>query len=418
MAVMREKKSSSNWAFSLKVLLISTGVLSMTIILKLSIPLVLEFMISEIPVFWSCLLSWLTPPYLYVIINGIIITIAASSKFNHHKSDNHEPLLVPVNNNKIISSAPNQQSDFVGYDDTMMMMMMKNSMEVRSSEFEDGMNISYENHHQVDNQIVVGYHEQQHGVTEKNLIGNQKVGITENGTGGMFGYDHQIHHHEAVVKKNLMEFEDLKPKVYEQKQAEEKLIIPERKMGKKVVTDDDFSHDEKENSFMISTSSWTPLNRTDSMENVQTDNVKPPASSRFNHKKSVKASPEGGKTLGVTKPKRHETMETTWKTITDGRSMPLTRHLKKSDTWESRHHNQQDQLTPKLMKKSETFTERHNNSSPISSPSGNKLHKREASLSQDDLNRRVEAFINKFNEDMRLQRQESLNQYNEMVRQR
>ncbi|MCL7025893.1 hypothetical protein MKW94_018997 [Papaver nudicaule] len=156
---------------------------------------------------------------------------------------------------------------------------------------------------------------------------------------------------------------------------------------------------------------------------IQTDNVlsneKPPASSRFNHKKSVKASPEGGKTLGVTKPKRHDTLESTWKTITDGRSMPLTRHLKKSDTWEARHHSTQQELTPKLMKKSETFTERHNNQSSLStSPVSSGKLKKEPSLSQDDLNRRVEAFINKFNEDMRLQRQESMNQYKEMVSRR
>ncbi|KAI3955970.1 hypothetical protein MKW98_006330 [Papaver atlanticum] len=418
MAVM--KKSSSNWAFSLKVLLISTGVLSMAIILKLSIPVVLEFMISEVPVFWSSLLSWLTPPYLYVIINGIIITIAASSRFHQNKNDGaleFKPLLVPVNNT--IISAP-VVSNFVGYDDTMMMMMnMKNSIEIRS-EFEEGL-ISFGQNHQVTmkNQVV-GYEQQHHGVPEKSLIGNGMFG---------FGYDHHHHHEVAVKNTNLIEFEDLEPKVYhEQKQTEENLVIPERKkMKNKVVLDDEFSHDEKENSFMISRSSWTPpINRTDSMENIQIDSEisKPPASSRFNHKKSIKSSPEGVKTLGVAKPKRHETLETTWKTITDGRSMPLTRHLKKSDTWEARHH-QQDQLTPKLMKKSETFTERCNNnnqssdSSPISSSGKlHRSHKKEPSLSQDDLNRRVEAFINKFNEDMRLQRQESLNQYNEMVRQR
>ncbi|KAI3964176.1 hypothetical protein MKW92_007203 [Papaver armeniacum] len=379
MAVM--SKSSNKWAFSLRVLLVSTGVLSMAIILKLSIPVVIEFIISVVPVFWTSFLSWLTPPYLYVIINGIIITIAASSRF-HHKNDSHpqaEPL-VPVN--KIIT--PNQQSDFVmssGYDDTMM--MMSNSIEVRS-EFQD-MN-SYENHE----------------VIMKNQVDQVRTDV-----GGMFGYDH----HE-VVAKNLEEFEDLKPKLYEHKQEEN--LIPERKINRV----DDFSQDENENSFTISRSSWAP-NRTD-ME-FQTDTVfsneKPPASSRFNHKKSVKASPEGGKTLGVTKPKRHDTLEATWKTITDGRSMPLTRHLKKSDTWEARQHNTQQELLPKLMKKSETFTERHNNNQSSLSPSpvsSGKLRK-EPSLSQDDLNRRVEAFISKFNEDMRLQRQESLNQYNEMV---
>lgn len=102
-------------------------------------------------------------------------------------------------------------------------------------------------------------------------------------------------------------------------------------------------------------------------------------------------------------PKRHDTLENTWKMITEGRAMPLSRHMKKCDTWENRG--------PHDVKKSETFKERVNQAA---STAPMKLRK-EPSLSQDELNRRVEAFIRKFNEEMRLQRQESLNQLMEMI---
>lgn len=125
----------------------------------------------------------------------------------------------------------------------------------------------------------------------------------------------------------------------------------------------------------------------------------------------------GGWALRVSKPKRHETLENTWKAITEGRSIPLSRHMKKCDTWEN-HGRQIDlgQLGPSPVKKSETFKDRSNQQAPAvtSSPGSGKLRK-EPSLSQDELNRRVEAFIKKFNEEMRLQRQESLNQYMEMI---
>ncbi|KAJ6314168.1 hypothetical protein OIU78_017764 [Salix suchowensis] len=121
--------------------------------------------------------------------------------------------------------------------------------------------------------------------------------------------------------------------------------------------------------------------------------------------------------LGVSKPKRDDTLESTWRTITDGRPMPITRHLKKSDTWDT-HVRQDDNCPPKLTKKSETFNDRSSSRRPqklARSPQGSGKLGREPSLSQDELNKRVDAFIKKFNEEMRLQRQESLNQYQEMI---
>ncbi|EPS63468.1 hypothetical protein M569_11318, partial [Genlisea aurea] len=175
----------------------------------------------------------------------------------------------------------------------------------------------------------------------------------------------------------------------------------------------------KENEYAVSKSSWKGIGTNELTESVS-PNVRPLFSTRFGHRRSLKSSPEGGKTavgLGVSKPKKQDTLEATWKTITEGRAMPLTRHLQKFDTW-------QPEKTPpppqkKTMTKAETFNDRRPQQSPSSggnnsSSSGGRL-KREASLSHDELNRRVEAFIRKFNEEMRLQRQDSLKQQMEMV---
>lgn len=114
--------------------------------------------------------------------------------------------------------------------------------------------------------------------------------------------------------------------------------------------------------------------------------------------------------MGVTKPpKRPDSLETTWKKITEGRSTPLTKHLTKSDTWQERAHVQSSPEKKEKMTKSENLTD-------VNATAEEKtMLKREASPGQEELNRRVEAFIKKFNEEMRLQRLESLAKYNEMV---
>ncbi|CAN6861276.1 unnamed protein product [Brassica oleracea] len=127
---------------------------------------------------------------------------------------------------------------------------------------------------------------------------------------------------------------------------------------------------------------------------------KPP---RFSQQRSLKNIEEagGGGSKKSKDSRREDTLETTWKKITEERSTPLKKHLTKSDTWQERSHVQKKEKLTKSVNLNEAETTL-------------KL-KREPSPGQEELNRRVEAFIKKFNEEMRLQRLESLAKYNEMV---
>ncbi|KAL7216865.1 hypothetical protein ACSBR1_028730 [Camellia fascicularis] len=356
MAILSQ--SSSNWMLSLKVVLISTSVLFMAMVLKLSVPIVMEFAVSEIPSIWSFVMSWLRPPYLYVVINCIVITIVASSKLQQKVVDKPPPAVVA---------------------ETMVYPV---PIKVRE-----------------DYAVAYG------GVDVKNASVEVRPEFE-------YGYD------ANVVKGSefdVYELEDDRLPEIETKTATTTLAIraAEEMSGEELA---------------LSRSLWTP--QLNSREYAVSSSEKPTVSVRIGHRKAVKSSPEGGRTLRVSKPKRQETLESTWKTITEGRSMPLTRHLRKSDTWEAHGrvaHLQEDH--DQRMTKSETFnhttTTTTANSSPKQSspgprrlrrePSGSWKLRKEPSLSQDDLNRRVEAFINKFNEEMRLQRQESLNKYMEMI---
>ncbi|THG22942.1 hypothetical protein TEA_019559 [Camellia sinensis var. sinensis] len=398
MAILSQ--SSSNWMLSLKVVLITTSVLFMAMVLKLSVPIVMEFAISEIPSIWSFVMSWLRPPYLYVVINCIIITIVASSKLQQKVIDKPPPAVAAETK---VNPVP---------------------IKVRA-----------------DYAVAYG------GVDVKNASVEVRPEFE-------YGYD------ANVVKGSefdVYELEDDRLPEIETKTATTTLAIRAAQ---------EMSGEE----LALSRSLWTP--QLNSREYALSSSEKPTVSVRIGHRKAVKSSPEGGRTLRVAKPKRQETLESTWKTITEGRSMPLTRHLRKSDTWEThgrgrtlrvakpkrqetlestwktitegrsmpltRHlrksdtwethgrvaHLQEDH--DQRMTKSETFNHTTTaNSSPKQSspgpmrlrrePSGSGKLRKEPSLSQDDLNRRVEAFINKFNEEMRLQRQESLNKYMEMI---
>lgn len=79
--------SNSLWILFLKLLLLSSGILSMAEILKFYVPLVVDILVSDVPAVWSSIVLWLRPPYLYLLFNFIIVSILASSKLHQYLVD-------------------------------------------------------------------------------------------------------------------------------------------------------------------------------------------------------------------------------------------------------------------------------------------------------------------------------------------
>ncbi|OIT05663.1 PREDICTED: uncharacterized protein LOC109244834 [Nicotiana attenuata] len=348
--------STNSLILSLKVVLISIGAVSLAMVLKASIP----FVFYELPTIWSAVIAWLKPPYLYVVINGIIIIIAATSRSSNHKESSSSDQFQPL-----ITSRTPPQSDLIA--------------------------IAHSELHSVQSEV-------------KEVL-------------------------EAAAPLPVTELLVL----------EVKPVVVNGSSVVDVNPEDGSVNDEPVDSdaVVISKSVVAPLPETDTETELLLLKAteKPLVSSRFgNRKPPVKTSPEGLKALRVARSKKPETLENTWKMITEGRHVPLTRHLNKSDTFQDNRRHvtvdapeenensttfqplQQQQHHQRHVLKSETFKDRTNYDSPSASPSPSaaKLLK-EPSPSADELNRRVEAFIKKFNEDMRIQRQQSMQQYMEMI---
>ncbi|KAH6773743.1 hypothetical protein C2S51_012147 [Perilla frutescens var. frutescens] len=318
----------NSWILSMKVILISAGVLSVAMGLKYSIPIA----VNGAPALWSIILSWMKPPYLYIIINGIIITIAASSRFHQSQT---EPAAVQSEHLISVKTPPPATFESISSPEDVTTSVPEPAAEVVVSEVEDRV---------VDLKPVI--------------VNGSKVDFATE-VEGLLRAEAEDVFDESALPFNPPAYETISPEV----QLES--LFPVRE--------------------------------------------KPLVSSRFVHRKPSRITPEvgaGARALRrVARPKKQETLESTWKMITEGRHVPLTRHLKKSETWE--HHA--PPAVNHVVPKSETFKERSNYEAPPA------RIRKEPSLGQDELNRKVEAFIKKFNDDMRMQRQESLNQYAEMI---
>lgn len=308
---------------SMKILLISVGAVSSVIAIKSSVPLILY----EFPTVWTGLISWLKPPYLYMLLNGIIIIIAVTSRSNRkeqqHSGERLQPLfsagMTPVTENSVAFSRS------------------------KVSDYEPEL------------------------VDELELF--EVKPLISSGTP-------PVHSDSIAITPELVD----EPEVFEEKTETPEAVT---------VNEEEEENDE----FVISNSVFPPLPEVEMELIQQLATEKPLVSSRFGHRKPLmRTSHEGVKSLRVARVKKQETLESTWKKITEGRHVPLTRHLNKLDTWQHQNQNRRNE-----------------------SPVQNVKKVLEPSPSQDELNRRVEAFIKKINEEMRLQREQSLQQYMEMI---
>lgn len=333
------QRRKPNYPLKTTVILLKLSFLALGLIsfVHFGVPSLRHFIHHTVPSLWLSLSGWLNPPYLYIILNCIILTIAATSSLHQRIKTEESECESTSNDNKASPPLP---------------------LEIR---------YSYQSLPPLD----MSYSCQSPPPSEVK-------------------YYHQIG------------FQKKKPISYEQ--------YPLVTEGTHFTTQ---IQEEEEDADFISRSNWSPevscITTT-----TTTVEEKPLASSRFTHRRYAKGSPDAKSPLRIARPKKGETLEYTWKTLTEGRHPPLTRHIRKSETWDSSSSssraNAEHSSPARNLRKSETMKQRGREDSP-----GSQSLKREPSLSQDELNRRVEAFISKFNTEMRLQRQNSFTSYMEMI---
>ncbi|KAL0321209.1 UNVERIFIED_CONTAM: hypothetical protein Sradi_5382400 [Sesamum radiatum] len=309
--------------------------------IKFSVPIA----VKEVPVMWSIIVSWLKPPYLYIVINGIIITIAASSRF--HQTQPEPPAVRFDHQHLAVSVRALPPPDFPPM-----------------SALPEVVSVVEEPQEEESAAVVVVYESGDRIVELKPVV--------VNGSEVYIGREE-----ETPTTDILAEAED-----------------------EDVLVDSTFAYN-RQPPEMVSPEPQ--------LEYLVPATEKPLVSARLPRRKALRTNRKG-----VTAPRQEtqQTLESTWKMIMERRqcSAPLTK--KSTETWGQPNRHLiafQDHAAPE----SEIFKDRtcnRNSSSPAI--------QKEASVDEDELNRRVEAFIKKFNEEMRLQRQESLDKYMEMINNR
>lgn len=301
-----------------KLVLMSIGVISILVLLKVAIiPYTFDLVLSTLPQLWFSIKRWLTLPFLYIVVNFIIITIAASSSFSDPKHKTTTTILETTTN---------------------------------PIELEDQTN--------------------------------------------------ELHEEEKEVE----EVEDAKEDEEEKRVVE---VEDYELFCNKFITDP--SQKKCSNDYYLTNSD----DKVKDFGLFCNKLVIDPSSEKCRNDYNLIDSDDKGDDID-------DSLEATWKAIMEGQEKTMKPHLKKSDTWTARIVKAEpfrnnggfgggggDDDDPvawaqRELKKSETFNDRAS-------------LRREKSISPEELNKRAEAFIQKFNNQMKLQRLESYQRFMKLV---
>jgi len=304
-----------------KLVLMSIGIISTLILFKVAIiPYTFDLVLSTLPQLWFSIRTWFTLPFLYIIVNFIIITIVASSNFSH-KSNSNITFSDLKKTTTILETTTNP-------------IELENQTNEPHQEEKDVQEVEEEEEEQEEKRAVE--------VKDSELFCNKFITDPSQ--------------EKCSKDYNLTDFDD---KIKDFGLFCNKFItnpIPEKRCN--------------------------DYNLPDSGDKGDDDSL-----------------------------------EATWKAIMEGQEKTKKPYLKKSDTWTARivkaepfRNNggfcggDDDPVAwaQRELKKSETFNDRAS-------------LKREKSMSPEELNKRAEAFIKKFNNQMKLQRMESYQRFMKLV---